>query len=130
MLEEDSLKDHFQSSDRFGEGAILWFSKILSGFLLIAVLVIHLVVNHLVVSGGLLSHQQIVSYYQMAFIPAMEIIFLIVVVTHALLGLRSVLLDLKPSNKLLRVVNISFVLIGLAAITYGIWLVVAILNQG
>jgi succinate dehydrogenase / fumarate reductase membrane anchor subunit len=130
MLEEGSLKDHFQSSDRFGEGAILWFSKILSGFLLIAVLVIHLVVNHLVVSGGLLSHQQIVSYYQMAFIPAMEIIFLIVVVTHALLGLRSVLLDLKPSNKLLRVVNISFVLIGLAAITYGIWLVVAILNQG
>lgn len=124
------MKDHFQSSDRFGEGAILWFSKILSGFLLIAVLVIHLVVNHLVVSGGLLSHQQIVSYYQMAFIPAMEIIFLIVVVTHALLGLRSVLLDLKPSNKLLRVVNISFVLIGLAAITYGIWLVVAILNQG
>jgi succinate dehydrogenase hydrophobic anchor subunit len=60
----------------------------------------------------------------------MEIAFLIFVVTHALMGLRSVLLDLHPSNKVLRLINYSLVVLGIASIAYGIWLVLVIVSKG
>ena len=124
------MRDGFDVTPRSGEGAGLWFLKILTGFLVIVVLAIHLVVNHLIVEGGLLSYADVVRYYQIAIIPIMEIAFLIFVVVHALIGLRSVLLDLHPSNKALRLINYGLGLLGAVSIAYGIWLVVVIAGRG
>ncbi len=106
------MRDGFDVTPRSGEGAGLWFLKILTGFLVIVVLVIHLIVNHLIVEGGLLTYADVVRYYQNPIIPIMEIAFLIFVVTHALIGLRSVLLDLHPSNKVLRIINYGLGVLG------------------
>lgn len=124
------MRDGFDVTPRSGEGAGLWFLKILTGFLVIVVLIIHLIVNHLIVEGGLLTYADVVRYYQNPIIPIMEIAFLIFVVTHALMGLRSVLLDLHPSNKVLRLINYGVVVLGVASIAYGIWLVLVIVGRG
>jgi|MTBAKSStandDraft_1061840.scaffolds.fasta_scaffold01330_12 succinate dehydrogenase / fumarate reductase membrane anchor subunit len=124
------MRDGFDVTPRLGEGAGLWFLKILTGFLVIVVLIIHLIVNHLIVEGGLLTYADVVHYYQNPIIPIMEIAFLIIVVTHALIGLRSVLLDLQPSNKVLRLINYGLVVLGVGSIAYGIWLVLVIVNRG
>ncbi|MDX9850376.1 MAG: hypothetical protein RBT01_07725 [Anaerolineaceae bacterium] len=124
------MKDGFDVTSRLGEGAGLWFLKILTGFLVIVVLVIHLIVNHLIVPGGLLSYADIVQYYQIPIIPMMEIVFLIFVVTHALIGLRSVLLDLRPSNILLQWINYGLGVLGIGSIAYGVWLVLVIVGRG
>jgi succinate dehydrogenase / fumarate reductase membrane anchor subunit len=124
------MRDGFDVTPRSGEGAGLWFLKILTGFLVIIVLVIHLIVNHLIVEGGLLTYADVVRYYQNPIIPIMEIAFLIFVVTHALMGLRSVLLDLHPSNKILRLINYGLGVLGVGSIAYGIWLVLVIVSRG
>jgi succinate dehydrogenase hydrophobic anchor subunit len=93
-------------------------------------LAIHLVVNHLIVEGGLLSYADVVRYYQIAIIPIMEIAFLIFVVVHALIGLRSVLLDMHPSNQVLRVMNYGLGMLGVVSIIYGTWLVIVIAGRG
>jgi len=110
------MRDGFDVTPRSGEGAGLWFLKILTGFLVIVVLIIHLIVNHLIVEGGLLTYADVVRYYQNSIIPIMEIAFLIFVVTHALMGLRSVLLDLHPSNEILRLINYGLVVLGVGSI--------------
>ncbi len=53
----------------------------------------------------------------------MEMTFLIAVVSHGLLGARSLLLDLKPSRSVLQAINISFLALGIVSIVYGIWLI-------
>ena len=124
------MKDGLNVTSRLGESTGLWLLKILTGFLVIVVLVIHLIVNHLIVPGGLLSYADIVQYYQNPIIPIMEIAFLIFVVTHALIGLRSVLLDLHPSNVILRLINYGLGVLGIGSIAYGTWLILVIASRG
>ena len=124
------MRDGFDVNPRSGEGAGTWFIKILTGFLVIVILLIHLVVNHLIVEGGLLTYADVVQYYQKAIVPIMEIFFLVFVVTHALLGLRSVILDLHPSNKMLKAINYGLISLGTVSIVYGIWLVIVIVGRG
>lgn len=112
------------------EGAWLWLFKIVAGLMIIVLLGVHFIVNHLVAPTGLLTYADVIRYYQVPFIPLMEIIFLVFVIAHALVGLRSILLDLNPSNGVLRVADVLFILIGAGFSIYGIWLVWAIVQQG
>jgi succinate dehydrogenase / fumarate reductase membrane anchor subunit len=120
------------SAPKSGEGSGLWFLKILSGLLVIVILVIHFTVNHMLGSkGGLMTYEDVVTYYAShLIIPIMEILFVSIVVPHALLGLRSIILDLKPSRKALKVINWLFVVFGAGFIIYGIWLILVIVGHG
>lgn len=112
------------------EGAWLWLLKIIAGLLIIVILGIHFYVNHLAAPGGLLSYADVLAYYQNPAVLVMEVLFLVFVVTHALLGLRSILLDLNPSKSLLRWINLGFLAIGIAAVGYSAWLVFFIAAKG
>jgi succinate dehydrogenase hydrophobic anchor subunit len=111
------------------EGAWLWMFKVFAGLMIIVILGIHLIVNHLVAPGGLLSYQDVVQYYTNPIIPIMEIFFLVFVVSHALVGVRSILLDLNPSQKFLRLVDIALTITGCVSVVYGIWLVLVIASK-
>lgn len=111
-----------------GEGAGLWLLKIVSGGLILVILVIHFLVNHLLPAQGLLSHQEVVEYYRLWFIPVMEAFFLVFVVSHSLIGTRSILLDLNPSKTVLRGIDIVLWIIGIGSTAYGLWLIWAILQ--
>jgi succinate dehydrogenase membrane anchor subunit len=104
------------------ERAWLWLAKIATGVLVFALLAMHLIVNHMVAQGGLLSYADVIAYYANPLIPVMEGGFLLFVVSHALLGVRGIILDLNPSARLMRGVDLALVTGGTAAIGYGVWL--------
>jgi succinate dehydrogenase hydrophobic anchor subunit len=80
--------------------------------------------------GGLLTYADVIAYYQNPLIPAMEILFLATVVTHSLIGLRGIILDLKPSRSILKVIDWIFVIVGISAVSYGTWLALTIASKG
>ncbi|RPI30761.1 MAG: hypothetical protein EHM70_13100 [Chloroflexota bacterium] len=120
---EQNLSRSDISVRKTGESTFLWFLKLLTGLLVITLLFIHLVVNHMVASEGLLSYAEVVAYLSNPWIALMEMSFLVIVVTHALLGTRSILLDLNPSRAVLRIVDVTFIAVGIVSIVYGIWLI-------
>ncbi len=117
------------SAPRKGETAWLWFIKMVTGPLLVILLFVHMIVNHLVAENGLLDYQDVVNYFSNPWIVAMEITFLAAVVTHSLLGLRGIILDMNPSRGLLIFINWLFGLVGVGAVIYGIWLALTIAAQ-
>jgi succinate dehydrogenase / fumarate reductase membrane anchor subunit len=118
------------SLPKSGENVWLWLLKVLSGLGIVIVLLIHLIVNHLTAPEGLLTHADVVAYYMNPLIVIMEAVFLILVVSHSLIGLRSVILDLNPSRGVLRLVNVSLFIVGIISTVYGIWLLQAVVAQG
>jgi len=118
------------STPRSGENSWWYLLKIVTGVLLVVLLGIHLVVNHFIGQHGLLTYADIVAYYQNPIIPIMEICFLAVVVLHSLTGLRGILLDLKPSRTILQVIDTFMIIVGVAAVTYGTWLILTIKSRG
>jgi len=113
-----------------GEGAWLWFIKALTGVLVIVILFTHFIVNHFVAPNGLLTYAEVLKYYQNPIIPIMEILFVVFVVSHSLIGLRGIILDLKPSRSLLTAINWVFTAVGAVAIIYGVWLILTLVAKG
>jgi succinate dehydrogenase hydrophobic anchor subunit len=114
------------SSTKNQENALLWFIKVLAGGLILFFLVIHFIINHLIAPGGLLTFSDVVKYYQNPMVLIMEGCFLTFILVHALLGLRSILLDLNPSDRIVKVQNITLIILGIAAEFYGIWILAAV----
>ncbi len=112
------------------ETSTLWLIKAITGVLIVVILVIHFIVNHIIGENSLLTYQDIVRYYTNPIIPIMEIAFLIFVVSHSLIGLRGIILDLRPSRSTLKVLDWIFVIFGSAAVIYGIWLITVIVSRG
>ena len=112
------------------EGSGRWLLKILTGLLIVVFLGFHFVVNHLVAPGGLLTYADVVAYFQIPIIVVMEISFLVLVVVHSFLGLRSIFLDLNHSAMALRVVNFVLGVIATIAVMYGVWLTLTIAARG
>jgi len=108
----------------------LWMVKMVTGPILVILLLIHFVVNHFIAETGLLTYADVVAYYRNPIVPVMEILFLVTVVTHSLIGLRGILLDLNPARRLLKVMDWGLVIAGLAAISYGVWLALVIVSKG
>jgi succinate dehydrogenase hydrophobic anchor subunit len=117
------------SRPKNNEGVGLWLVKIAAGLLVLVVLGIHFVINHAVAPGGLLTYQDVIQYYKVPIVPIMEIFFLVVVVTHSLLGVRSILLDLSLVQKIRRVADGLLLVLGAIAVIYGAWLVIILANR-
>ena len=118
------------SAPKSGENTWLWLIKIFTGPLLIILILIHFIVNHFIAETGLLTYNDVVAYYQNPLIPIMEICFLATVVTHSLIGLRGIILDLKPSRSVLKVIDWILVIGGISAVLYGTWLALTIASKG
>jgi succinate dehydrogenase / fumarate reductase membrane anchor subunit len=101
---------------------LIWLAKIVTGVLVFALLLLHLVVNHLVAAGGLLTYADVLAYYANPIIPVIEGFFLVFVVSHALLGVRGITLDLNPTARFVRAFDVVLWMIGATAVGYGVWL--------
>lgn len=113
-----------------GPAGAIWLVQAFSGFLLVALLALHMIAHHFVVDGGLRNFEQVIDYISNPAIFGITILFLIVVTIHALLGLRAVILDMSLAPGTVRVVNWVLLIVGIAAVVYGIWLEIAIINYG
>lgn len=107
-------------------GSFMWIVQAVSGFGLTALLTLHMVANHFVVEGGLRTYQDVLAYLSHPTVFILEIIFLLVVVPHAFLGLRAILIDLGPRPRTARFLDAVFVVLGTAMLLYGIALFTAL----
>ncbi|MCI0519591.1 MAG: hypothetical protein L0Z70_04970 [Chloroflexi bacterium] len=100
-----------------------WFVQAALGALLLVLLGVHLVVNHLAAPQGLLSYAQVIRYYDMPGIPALEVAFLVVVTAHCLLGLHSLALEVKMTPGVRAGVAWLLAALGVGVVAYGMYLV-------
>jgi succinate dehydrogenase hydrophobic anchor subunit len=118
------------SNQKQHESMWLWLYKLIAGVVIVLLLGVHFVINHLLAPGGLLTYADIVRYYSIPIVPVMEIAFLVFAVTHSFIGMRSIILDLNPSERLIRIVDWGLVILGAVAIVYGAWLILLIAGRG
>lgn len=118
-----TLEEMATRRDRSGS---LWLVQAFSGLLLVFILGAHMIVHHFIVEGGLRDYQQVLDYVANPFVFIIEVVFVIIATIHALLGVRAIVLDLRPPAATVRVVNWVLVAVGAVAIGYGLWLAVAL----
>jgi succinate dehydrogenase / fumarate reductase membrane anchor subunit len=120
------------SAPRPGETSWLWLVKIVTGPLLVLVIILHLTVNHYLGSlpSGLMTYDDVIKYFQNPIIPAIEILFLVTVVTHCLIGVRGIILDMNPSRQVLSIITWLLILLGVSSVVYGIWLALTLYSMG
>ncbi len=118
-----SLEEMATRRDRSGS---LWLVQAFSGLLLVFILGAHMIAHHFIVEGGLRDYQQVLDYVANPFVFIIELAFVIFATVHALLGVRAIVTDLRPSAGTLRVVNWVLIVVGAAAIGYGLWLAMAL----
>ena len=102
-----------------------WKATAGTGVALLALVTIHMVANHFVVEevGGLRTYAQVLDYISNPVIFVLEILFLVVVTTHAMLGLRSVLFDFGLSVRGKRLVARGLLALGIVTVAYGVTLI-------
>ena len=102
-----------------------WRATAASGVALLVLVTIHMIAHHFVVEevGGLRDYAQVLDYISNPVMFVLEILFLVVVTTHAMLGLRSVLFDFGLSVKAKRLVARGLLVLGIVTVAYGVTLI-------
>jgi succinate dehydrogenase hydrophobic anchor subunit len=102
-----------------------WLSTAFTGMALLVLVTVHMVAHHFVVReiGGLRTYEQVLEYVGNPVIFVIEVVFLVVVTWHAMLGLRAVALDLDLPPGLARLVRPGVVVLGVVTVVYGLVLI-------
>jgi succinate dehydrogenase / fumarate reductase, membrane anchor subunit len=117
-------------SPRGRGGTLAWISQVVSGALLVVLLGVHIFAEHFMVKGGLRDYAQVVSYLSNPLVLAMESLFVVVLVWHAMLGLRAVLLDFGFGRRGQAMISRGVVVLGLATAGYSFWVIAAVAGRG
>jgi succinate dehydrogenase hydrophobic anchor subunit len=89
---------------------------------LVLLLGLHFIANHFIAKGGLRDFADVVAYLRTPIILVLEVLFLIVMTTHALLGVRAILLDLGLSDRVEKLLSQVLSVLGVLTVGYGLWL--------
>lgn len=110
---------------RSARSAREWRLTALTGVALLVLATVHMVAHHFVVEdvGGLRDYAHVLDYISNPVIITVEAFFLLFVTVHALLGVRGVLYDLDPSPAARRWIDRGLIVLGLATLAYGYFLV-------
>jgi succinate dehydrogenase hydrophobic anchor subunit len=108
-----------------GSRSRVWTWTAGTGIALLALVTIHMVAHHFVVQqiGGLRTYQDVLDYIGNPVMFVIELVFLVVVTIHAMLGLRSVLFDFGLSERSKRLVDRGLVVLGVLTVAYGFLLI-------
>jgi succinate dehydrogenase hydrophobic anchor subunit len=122
-LSRRSFEEMSAQRDRSGA---TWLMQAITGLLLVGILGTHMIAHHFIVEGGLRDYQQVLDYVANPVVFVIEVVFVIVGVIHALLGLQAIITDLRPAPRTMRIVEWGLRIVALVAIAYGIYLAVAL----
>jgi succinate dehydrogenase cytochrome b556 subunit len=111
-------------------GTTTWIFQVVSGVLLVVLLGVHIVTQHFVVKGGLRDYAQVVSYLSNPVVLAVESLFVLVLIWHAMLGLRAVLLDFGFGRRGQAWITYGVTALGAVTAAYSFWLIAAIAAKG
>jgi len=105
-----------------------WLWQAATGVLLVPLLALHIIAQHFVVKGGERNFWEVVSYLSHPAILVLEVLFLIVVTSHAMLGIRSIVFDLGLPRGLRATATRVLTGLGLVTAAYGVWLTITIVR--
>lgn len=108
-----------------GKSVRVWRWTVVTGAALLVLLAVHTVAHHFVVDeiGGLRTYEQVLDYIASPLIFTIECFFLVTVTAHALMGLRSVLLDMGFGARVRRRLDAALWVLGILTVAYGFFLV-------
>jgi succinate dehydrogenase hydrophobic anchor subunit len=106
-----------------------WLWQAFTGIGLIILLAIHMIAQHFVAEGGIRDFADVVELLSNPIIVVLELLFLVTVTAHALLGVRAILLDLGLSARAETAVSRVLLVTGILTIAYGMWLTWTITQQ-
>lgn len=104
-----------------------WLWQVMTGVGLLFLLGLHLVAQHFIAKGGLRDYAEVVTYLRNPFVLVLEVLFLVCVTTHAMLGVRAILLDFGLSARREQQLSWGLTGIGILTVAYSlllIWVVI------
>jgi succinate dehydrogenase hydrophobic anchor subunit len=102
--------------------------QVASGAGLLVLLTLHMIAQHFIVPTGLRYYQDVIDWLRNPVMIVLEVLFLVFVTYHALVGVRAILFDFGFSERTeRRITNVLWV-VGIVTVVYGVVLFTAILN--
>jgi len=83
---------------------------------------------HFIAKGGLRDFADVVAYLRNPIILVLEVFFLVVVATHAMLGVRAILTDFGLSDRAEKRLSQALTIVGVLTVGYGLWLTWVIIH--
>jgi succinate dehydrogenase hydrophobic anchor subunit len=105
-----------------------WLWQVFTGVGLAILLGLHFVANHFIAKGGLRDFADVLAYLRNPIVLVLELLFLVVVTTHALLGVRAILLDFGFSENAEKRLSRVLTVVGVLTVGYGLWLTWVIIH--
>jgi succinate dehydrogenase hydrophobic anchor subunit len=124
-VQDPTLDNPFAQAPRASSA---WAWQVRTGVVLIVLLGLHFVANHFIAKGGLRDFAAVADYLRNPVILALEVLFLLAVTTHALLGVRSIALDFGPSGRAQTVLSRVLAVVGVLTVAYALWLTWVIIH--
>ncbi len=106
-----------------------WAWQAITGVLVLLLVTLHMIANHFVVAGGLRDYHDVVAYISNPIILPLEILFLVIVSWHGLLGLRAVIFDFGLSVRTERIVTRVLYVVWVATLVYGLGLLAIVISH-
>jgi succinate dehydrogenase hydrophobic anchor subunit len=106
---------------------VAWLWQVVTGIGLVVLLGIHMVANHFIAKGALRDYAAVVAYLRNPIVLLLEVLFLVCVTTHALLGVRAILLDFGLSYRVEQTLTRALRWLGFFTVGYGLvvmWFVI------
>lgn len=105
-----------------------WLWQMITGVGLLLLLGFHLVVQHFIVKGGLRDFADVLTYLRNPLVLVLEVLFLVCVATHAMLGVRAILLDFGLSNRGEQWLNRVLTGVGILTVGYGLLVIGVVIH--
>ena len=103
-----------------------WLWQVVTGVALVFLLGLHIIANHFIAKGGLRDFADVLAYIRNPVFLVLEVLFLVVVASHAMLGIRAILMDFGLSDRLEKLLSRALTVVGFLTVGYGLWLTWAI----
>ncbi len=125
QIEQKMMDNPFAREPKASSG---WLWQVFTGVGLVFLLGLHFIANHFIVKGGLRDFANVVSYLRNPIILVLEVLFLVVVTTHAMLGVRAIVTDFGLSDHVEKRLSQALTIIGVLTVVYGLWLTWTIIH--
>lgn len=99
-----------------------WLWQAITGVVLVLLLGLHIIANHFIAKTGLRDFAEVQAYLRNPAILVLEVLFLVTVATHALLGVRAIITDFGLSARATIRLNQVLITIGVLSVAYGLWM--------
>ena len=124
-LAQEMMKNSFAEEPK---ASSTWYWQMFTGIALVLLLGLHFIANHFIATGGIRDFADVVSYLRNPIVLVLEVLFLIMVAIHAMLGVRAIVIDFGISSQAEKRLSQVLTVIGMLTVAYGLWLTWAIIH--